>query len=187
MLKEGRRLLIIRCAIGATSFYKKRWGKNDDLFLRMLRAMDNAKKLEYGDNDHRFIAFLWHQGESDSDVNPSSIKYYNDLKYLVESVREKTNKNLPFIAGDFVQDWKNSAPDITKRANIIIDGTRKLCKELTCSAFVESEGLLSNRLNPSCPNFDDVINDNIHFCREAQKELGIRYFEKYVTIFNKKI
>ena len=190
-LQEGRKILIMRCAIGATSFYKKRWGKTDDLFLRMLKAMDNAMQLNYGDNDHRFVAFLWHQGESDTDVNPSKEKYYNDLKYLVESVRNKANNpSLPFIAGDFVQDWKTSSQEVFDRCVPIVDALRCLTSDLERADFVESEGLLSNRLNPTCPVFPedkdpiihDVKNDNIHFCRDAQMQLGKRYFEKFMKL-----
>lgn len=183
LLKEGRKILIIRCAIGATSFTRKRWGKTDDLFHRMLKAIDNSMKLCYGDNDHRFIAFLWHQGESDTDEMLSVGKYYNDLKYLVEAVREKSNVlDLPFIAGDFVQDWKNSSSEIKARCDVVILDTKKLCEDLSCSNFVESDGLLSNRQNPSCPNLPNVKNDNIHFCRDSQIELGKRYFKKFLQL-----
>lgn len=191
LLKEGRRVLIIRCAIGATSFACNHWGKNDYLFLRMLRAIDNAMRLEFGDNAHRFVALLWHQGESDTGVNASSTAYYNNLKFLVEAVREKTKTpSLPFLAGDFVQDWKNSSEGVFNGCIPIEGALRQLTNDLPYAGFVESVGLLSNRLNPTLPVIPaersslihDVENDDIHFCRDAQMQLGKRYFEGLLKI-----
>ena len=32
------------------------------------------------------------------------------------------------------------------------------------------------------PVIHDVQNDNIHFCRDAQMQLGKRYFEKFIKL-----
>ena len=37
LLKEGRKLLIVRTAVGGTGFKKGHWGERDFLFLRLSR------------------------------------------------------------------------------------------------------------------------------------------------------
>ena len=111
---------------------------------------------------------------------------YNDLKYLVDSVRNTFNcPELPFIAGDFVQDWKNASEEMVRLCKVVVDAMRKVCEDLPRAAFVSSEGLLSNRQDPNSPDIGGVKQDNIHFCHDAQNTLGKRYFEKFIGLIKR--
>ena len=185
LLKEGRKLLIIRAAVGGTGFRDHHWGKTDDLYLRMLEATKNALQLNYGDNDHRMVAFLWHQGEAEVAHETTTQWHYENLKYLIESVREKfACPNLPFLAADFVPEWKNASEEQAALCEVVVKAMRDVCNDLQPAAFVSSDGLLSNRQTTwrALDDNDNVKNDNIHFCRDACAQLGRRYFEKYINL-----
>ena len=69
-LKPGRKLLIIRAAIGGTGFSDERWGMTDDLYLRMIEMIKTALELN---SKNKLAAFLWHQGETDAILNVKKI------------------------------------------------------------------------------------------------------------------
>lgn len=183
LLKKGRKLLIIRAAVGGTGFRDGHWGKNDDLYLRMMKVIRCALNLDYGDNDHRLIALLWHQGEAEVAPETTTEQVCERLGYLVKSVRDTFGcPDLPFIAADFVQDWKNASDEMVKLCEVVVKGIRTVCRDLQPAAFVSSEGLLSNRQNPDSPDIGGVKQDNIHFSYKSQKILGKRYFEKFAEL-----
>lgn len=173
LLEEGRKILILRSAVGGTGFADKRWGLQDDLYLRMMEMTRDALSLN---PENRLKALLWHQGENEAMLDPDYDKHYQNLSALVSSVRKEFGAPaLPFIAGDFVQEWKS---ENLEKAAPIADAIRAVCKNLAPGAFIESDGLLSNRqAQAHCP-----YEDNIHFCRESIYELGRRYFKAYREI-----
>ena len=104
-LEHGRKLLIIRAAVGGTGFLDNRWGMKDDLYLRMIDMTRTALELN---SKNKLVAFLWHQGETDAILNASQQTHFNHLSTLVQSVRNIFScESLPFIAGDFANQWKN--------------------------------------------------------------------------------
>ena len=170
LLREGRKLLIIRAAVGGTGFCDNRWGVGYDLRMNMMLMIKEALALN---SQNRLIAFLWHQGETDAaGMTPTEMHRQNLLK-LVGEVRETYNyPNLPFIAGDFVHHWMNWMFHLTAP---VTDAIREVCDTVGHAAFVETDGLLSN-------NQQIGIDDIIHFSREALYELGVRYFDAYEGI-----
>lgn len=44
-LKDGRKLLILRAAVGGTGFVDNHWKPNDDLFLQMTKMIKTALEL----------------------------------------------------------------------------------------------------------------------------------------------
>lgn len=171
-LADDRDLLILRCAVGGTGFSDKRWGLADDLYLRMLEMIRTALELN---PENRLKAFLWHQGETDACAGMGHDEYFSNLMTLIRSVREEFGVPcLPFIAGDFVQHWKNDNIGISAP---VADAVRDVCAACGFGAFVETDGLLSNRqeLNRNPLGWLDTI----HFSRKAVYELGRRYFEAY--------
>jgi len=170
-LKTGRKLLILLTAVGGTGFFDNRWGKNDDLFLRMTEMIKTALDLNPA---NRVVAFVWHQGETDTNA-PDRDVHYNNLHYLVSSVRKTAKEeSLPFVAGDFVHHWKMN-PDNLNRCIPIIKAIKDLCTDIGNAAFTETDGLLSN--DEKTGNGDDI-----HFCREALYEMGNRYYKAFSTI-----
>lgn len=166
--KNGRGLLIIRCGLGGTSFSQSHWGLHDECYLKMIEMIDYALQLNV---DNRIVAFLWHQGESDVINNSSTDEYYYNLNNMLHAVRMRYG-DVPFIAGDFVYDWKNKN---LSGCNPIVQEIRRVINNNKLSAFVETSGLPSN--DQKIGNGDDI-----HFCREALYELGHRYFKAFSEI-----
>ena len=177
LLKNGRKLLIVRSAVGGTGFSDKRWGPKDDLFLQMMEMIKTAISLN---NENRLVGFIWHQGETDASFQASYETHYNNLSKLVEIVRNSFNcPDLPFIAGDFVQLWNKTNPTIVVP---IIDAMRAVCKDIGSAAFVETTGLNSNFEEYGLEEAGDK--DDVHFSRAALYLLGARYYEAYKKIIS---
>jgi len=179
LLAEGRKLLIIRAAVGGTGFLDNHWGMQDDHYLRMMEMIKDALAFN---PENRIVAFLWHQGEADAILGASKEAHYNNLMTLVKSVRSTFNiENVPFIAGDFVQHWKSEHLDI---ATPVVDAIRDVCRDCG-GGFVETDGLLSN-LQEHLQNGTEIVReDTIHFSRRAGYELGLRYFDCFMKLRNK--
>lgn len=179
LLEEDRKLLIVRAAVGGTAFLNDHWKMEDDCYLRMMEMIHTALSLN---KENRLVCFLWHQGEDDAVLNASFETHYNHLKRLVDSVRETfAVPELPFIAGDFVPDWKVEYAESSKP---VLDAIRQVCKELKKATFVETEGLLSNRQDLGLDNKRGWIvrEDSVHFSRKSCYLLGERYFEAFLNI-----
>lgn len=180
MLAEGRSLLILRTAVGGTGFSDHRWKTADDLYLRMMEMTRTVLSLN---PENRLCALLWHQGETDAVNQMSYDDYREHISELIRNVRNTFSvPMLPFIAGDFVQDWKLINE---KNCKPIIDALIHICSEPYC-AFVETDGLDSNR-EDGYPHPLGWSVDNIHFCRRAIYALGERYFAAYQSILGKSI
>jgi len=170
LLENGRKLLIIRAAVGATGFKRKNWGLQDQLYLKMLEMTDYALTMN---PENRLVAVLWHQGEHDAVHGTPPDRYKLHMLDLVHSVRARYGDDkLPFLAGDFVQQWKKENAAISVP---IANKLREVCKEAGAAAFVETDGLISNAQKTN-------NHDTIHFCHQALFELGHRYFDAYQSI-----
>ena len=166
-LKEGSNLLIIRAAEGGTGFSDKRWGLEDDLFKNMMEMVRTALTLN---PENRLVAFLWHQGETDKGTDFEI--HYKNLIQLVNSVRMDFNcKDLPFIAGDFVHDWKDR---VGASCEPVIRAVKRVCEDIN-GRFVETDNLQSNGQALG-------TDDTIHFSREALRVLGMRYYSAWADI-----
>jgi len=169
-LETGRKILIIRSAVGGTGWADNRWGMTDDLYLKMIEMIKTSLDLN---TENKLIAFLWHQGETDS--GSSRDVHYNHLRELVESVRNiYKSPNLPFIAGDFVHEWKNATFGSEKEVPAV-QAIKDVCEDIGYAAFVETSELNSNNQDTGC-------GDTIHFSREALNQLGVKYFNAFLKI-----
>ena len=167
MLQSGRKILIVRSAVGGTGFLDNHWKLEDDLFLRMMEMVKTALDLNPA---NRLVALLWHQGETDAILNASKETHYNNLSKLVTTVRNTfVSPLLPFIAGDFVHQWKNQNLEI---CGPVIEAVKRVCSEIGNAGFVTTENLKSN-------DEQTGNGDTIHFSRQSLYELGNRYFEAY--------
>jgi len=168
LLAPGRKILIIRSAVGGTGFCDKRWRHTDDLYRRMIDMTTKALELN---PENKLIALLWHQGETDSGT--SAEKHCAQLSGLVNSVRGLfKSPKLPFIAGDFCHEWKYKN---IKSCEPTVNGIIDTCTDVGYARFVLTDTLLSN--NEKYANCDDI-----HFCRESLYILGRRYFAAYRAI-----
>ncbi len=174
-LGEGRKLLILRAAVGGTGFSDHRWGECDDLYLRMMDMIRTALALN---QENRLAALLWHQGETDA-INHVTYEYYRThIAALVDSVRHEFDvPALPFIAGDFVHDWKSINEEICAP---VIAALRDICTS-EIAAFVETADLESN-YEDGYPHPLGWGEDRIHFCRRAIYTLGKRYYSAFADL-----
>lgn len=175
LLKEGRKLLILRTAVGGTGFLNNQWKMTDVLYLRMMEMIADALALN---KNNRLVGLLWHQGETDVDLGASYEIHYYHLMKLLCSVRDEFHvPRLPFIAGDFAHYWKVGKEE---KCAPVIDAIRDVCKDCGYGAFVETDGLLSNfeELNRNTLGWKD----DVHFSRKSCYILGKRYFEAFCRI-----
>ena len=167
-LDEGRKILIVRAAVGGTGWSDKRWGMSDDLYLKMMEMIKAALDLN---PENRLVAFLWHQGETD--CGSAYEVHYKHLRELVESVRGTYNcPELPFVAGDFVSEWKTANLAICEPVAAAI---KDVCRDIGRAGFADTADLTSNS---QATGSTDII----HFSREALYLLGVRYFEIFVNL-----
>ena len=167
-LKEDRKLLIVRAAVGGTGFYKKQWGVGNVLHLKMIEMLEYAMSLN---PENKVVGFLWHQGEHDAFEGNQPENYYNQLWNMINDVRLRYG-NIPFLCGDFVNEWKQLN---IEQCTPIVEMIKKVSFDVGKSAFIETSDLLSN--NQKTGN-----GDNIHFCRQDLQELGNRYFLAFKTL-----
>ena len=174
LLKPGRKALIVRSPVSGTGFSDGRWGPRDDLYLRMMEMAKAALGLNPG---NRLAAFLWHQGETDVINKVSYGYYYGHLSALLKSVRDTFGvPNLPFVAGNFVEQWRLHNVQAEGKEPVI-RALRDVCAPAGNARFVETDGLASN--DQKTGNGDDI-----HFSREALYIMGERYFEAFRGIVN---
>ncbi len=168
ILQEDKNVLIVRCGIGGTGFKKGHWRIGDPLYKKLLDMVEYALGLN---EENRVVAFLWHQGEHDAFERNDSETFETELRALRDGVRGRFGKDLPFISGDFVQEWKQAN---ISQCQPIVEKIKKVASENNC-AFVETADLSSN-------NQQNGDGDTIHFSRQSLHELGKRYFKKYKEI-----
>lgn len=169
-LKDGRRLLIIHTAVGATGFAKHHWGVGEVLYERMMDMTAEALKMN---PENRVVALLWHQGEHDAIFLPDltddvrEAKYVSDLGKVIKGFRERFGE-VPFIMGGFNDELRRSMP----KMDVIMSAMRSLSSDISKTALVNAEGLPTN--NEALSN-----GDQYHFCRNSLNILGERYYSVY--------
>lgn len=183
LLKQSRKLLILRTAVGGSGFLDNHWKPQDDYCRCMFRLTRTALDMN---PENRLVGLLWHQGESDAQLNASYLVHYAHLMTFIRAVRtEFCVPDLPFIAGDFVHHWKNRNEDICEP---VVHAIRDVCRDCGHGAFVETDGLLSNvqetgRKTQICTV---MMLDDVHFSRRSLYELAERYFAAYCFITNRR-
>ena len=175
MLEEGRKLLILRSAVGGTGFAKKQWGVGNVLYERLTDMTKAALGLN---PENRIVAILWHQGEHDAFENVGmpdeerSNFYCSSISAMFNDYFDKFGlQNIPFIAGGFVSEWylKNK-----QTCDAVYVGMKRFL-DTVGGRFVNTEDLPSN--NEKIKNYDDI-----HFCRQSLYTLGERYFAQFEEI-----
>lgn len=171
ILQADRKVLIVRAAIGGTGFQKENWGIGKQLYVKLTEMVDYALSLN---EENRVVGFLWHQGEHDAFEKNEPERFKKQLADQLADVRARYG-DVPFIAGDFVNEWKS---ENLADCQPILQKIREVLEEAGNGAFVETADLLSN--NQKTGN-----GDKIHFCRESLHILGRRYFAAYQPLLKK--
>lgn len=175
-LKAGRKILIVKAAVGGTGFALGQWGVGNPLWTRMVGMIDYALGLN---PENRVVAFLWHQGEHDAFeqawLSPEERYAFYVGKYKQQCLAVRNiYGDVPVICGGFVDHWAEK-PENKSACDAVEKALYDVSVEIGKSAFVGSEGLLSN---------DQLIKngDDIHFCYKSVYELGHRYFSAFEKI-----
>lgn len=93
-LTKSRKIMLLNTAIGGTSFCCNHWGKGEPLSENAIFLAQEALKAN---PNNSLKCVLWHQGESDSDIDLPENYYYNKLKEFVEDFRVALSNDLIFI------------------------------------------------------------------------------------------
>ena len=172
LLEEGRKVLIVRAAVGGTGFQKKHWGIQDAQYLKMLEMTDYILSLN---PKNRIKGILWHQGEHDAFEGNTPENYRSQLTALIHGIKQRYQcPDLPFLCGDFAHGWKSQNLSICEP---IVDVLKQIARE-QLGRFVETADLSTN-------NDATGSGDDIHFCRESLHILGRRYFDAYQDILTR--
>ena len=166
-LAPGRKLLIVRTAVGGTGFLKEYWRVGDPLHQRMLRMTDYAMGLN---GDNRLVGFLWHQGEHEAAFLNDPQRYHDEFTAVVKSVLERYG-DMPFVCGGFCSQWAQE----NQPACDNVQGVIRAVAGKVGGAYVETADLRSNDQRTG-------DGDTIHFCREDLQELGRRYFSAFIRL-----
>lgn len=179
-LEKGRKILIVKAAVGGTGFSLRQWGVGNPLHHRLKDMVDYALSLN---KSNRLVAFLWHQGEHDAFEQPSLNKeerfafYYDSFKGMMEDILATYNaKGLPIVAGEMVDSWANQYKD---KSQAIEEATVSVLKDLGHGEMASSSGLLSNK------DTFPWSGDDIHFSADSIEEFGHRYFACFERIRSK--
>ena len=112
--------------------------------------------MQYGE----LKGIIWHQGESDSSTEEKRDSYMQKLAGMVKDLREDLDApEVPFIAGETGYDG------LGEKINPVL---RQISSFVPFSHCVSAEGL-------------SLRDDNVHFTREAQIELGLRYAHAFLN------
>ena len=169
-LKEGRAVLIIHAAVGATGFAKKNWGVGNVLYERLVRMCRLALDMNA---ENKLVAVLWHQGEHDAIFRPKLTEeerentYYGELSSMLSDFRTQFG-TVPYIMGDFTDEWKATC----ENNKAILSAMQRIASDYKAVGIVNTAGLLTN--NQELGN-----GDVFHFSRNSLNLLGLRYFDVY--------
>lgn len=151
------KIAFVPAAVGGSGIDS--WLPGNENYKRALELVGNAK----------IEAVIWHQGEADS-CDPEKARTYK-IKFLAVMNgfrKDLGNPNLPVLAAEL---HRKTAP-ACKYHGLVSAQTKEAVDELGNSAFVSSEGLLPNELDP------------IHLDTPAVRELGKRFAEAYRKILS---
>lgn len=179
-LKEGRKIMIVKTAVGGTGFAKKYWCEGGVCYEKMFYMIDEALKIA-GD-DSKIVAFLWHQGEHDAfempewDSETRAGYYRKHLSALLKAVREKYKPhNFPIIAGEFVREWMETH---SEQCAAVLSATEDVFRDIGNAKLTSSAGLLSNGKQNDT---DDIL----HFSKESLAIFGKRYYASFEELVGK--
>ena len=178
-LNPGRKLLIVKTAVGGTGFTKRQWTEDGQCRQKMIHMIGEMKKLS---NNMKVVALLWHQGEQDAGDRPEIPAnerqefYFNEFGEFVSRVRGILGNDFPIICGEFTPPWmaKNK-----ESCNAVLTAMKRVLENDGYGTVVSSEGA---EVNDEATGNGDIL----HFSRNGIHLLGRRYFEAFKKLTKKK-
>ena len=151
---------LIPCANGGTCI--EQWKPGGDLFDHAVFVAKLAMRTS------KLGGIIWHQGESDCSPFMPDV-YAEKFMHTMTSFREELGiPDLPIVIGELsescAEKWGVSV--VAPRMNALF---HSLAHRLGHCAVAKADGL-------------GLRCDGIHFSAASQRILGVRYFEKYLSI-----
>ena len=157
---------LIPCAVGGSSIDAWKPGGYHQQ-TKSYPWDDMEKRLKIALKEGELKGILWHQGESDSNLE-KCYEYEEKLKDLIARLRTLAqNPDVPFVAGEIgkfkIKENQNRFKPLKPApALVVVNATKKVVKEDGNAAFVNSKKL-------------NHRGDNTHFNSASYRELGKRY------------
>lgn len=169
-LPEQRDVLLVPTAYGGTGLVDGLWFPGGHLFEDAVTRLKDA--LAGAEDEGNCVAgVLWHQGENDAGRHVSKEAYVSAWTEMIGALRMRVPAaaEAPVILGEFSRAWIEKHEDL---AAPILAAIRAIPASVPFTAVATSEGLSSNTGGEP-----DTI---VHFDAVAQREYGLRYFDKLV-------
>jgi hypothetical protein len=168
----GRRLNIIKLAVGGTSIYDwaKTWNPRvsfrmadsrirQSLYALLTRQIELSGVLS---GDKKIAAFIWMQGERDARFPMAANAYFRNMSQFIGDLRQDYNSpDARFILG-------RVNPPLTHHpaVNIIRCAQQQLASRVRLTHFITTDDL-------------QKAADNIHYNTQGQMRLGRRFADEY--------
>lgn len=173
----GRRIAIVKFAVGGTSIYD--WVKNWDPGLSrrltnspIRNSLYDSLRRQIGwshvlDNNNTVAAFLWMQGERDARFPAAANAYLGNLTNLINDFRRDYNSP----DGKFILGRINPPVSVHRPAvDIIRNGQEKISLQKQGTSFINTDDL-------------EKEPDQIHYNTKGQIALGRRFAEEFRRVF----
>lgn len=165
-------VLVIACGEIGSAFIDHRWNKGDELYEDLVYRANYILDKYPGS---QLVTILWQQGESDVE-NPD---YQQNLDSMIVNLRKDIHFTMPvtgipyltpvpFMLGGMVPYWTSQQADRINQENII--------------AQTENRLLRCYYVNPAGIGKPDNEVDIIHYSDANQRQLAVKYWEKFKTI-----
>lgn len=152
---------LIPCADGGTRI--SQWMPGEVLFDHAVMMTELALRTS------KLGGIIWHQGESDC-VHGDIERYSRDLITMLTALRRRLNaEHLPLVLGELslkTDRERHHLGDWPEKVNAALPD---IVRALPNSALVSADGLC-------------IQEDGIHFDARSLREMGHRYFEKFISI-----
>jgi hypothetical protein len=160
-LASNRNILLIPAADGGTGFSTGHWAVSGAAREWVKTAANAVINSAAEDEEHRVVAILWHQGETDRSYSQS--QYTDALDTLIAEYRANITgaSNVPFIVGE-VPSWS------TQYGAGVAASLLDITDRVKYTAFVSTSDLTDG-------------GDSLHFDAASQRTLGARYYSQLAT------
>jgi hypothetical protein len=168
----GRRLNIVKLAVGGTSIYD--WAKvwNPRVSFRMADSRIRQslytllkRQLELSDileGDNKVSAFIWMQGERDARFTGAANAYFANMSRFIEDLRRDYNSpNACFILGRINPPIRHHLA-----VNIVRHAQEQLACRVRATHYITTDDL-------------QKATDNLHYNTQGQMRLGRRFADEY--------
>jgi len=213
----SRQVLIVGCAWSGASmfpsgsvFWRKPVAEDsiaNSLYSKTVQRLQNVKNQLAPTNNSKVVAFLWHQGETNTTYSVSSESNKNNYKSALKDslIGMRTNiipifrnsnsgYNFPILLGGLSYDKqfnritgaRTDSENRQEMSQIISEVSRDIPKSAFVSSDTISSGGFNRRLegNSVMDSNGQIVgtDDNSHFSATANREFGKRYYFYYNQI-----